>query len=179
MEIKVSAATLEDTDRIRQFFVDLEDVLDGDYTHDSLGEWLEICYPHIKHDWQRLIFAYETVYENACDLTSRTLEWKPEIAQALDAWKASAGARLIAAERQRQVMIGWDSDHDDAQNGGSLALAAACYAMHATWQQDGIPLIWPWDDKEWKPKDTLSDLIRAGALIAAEIDRLQRAAKED
>jgi hypothetical protein len=179
MEITVAAATLEDTDRIRQFFVDLEDVLDGDYTHDSLGEWLEICYPHIKHDWQRLIFAYETVYENACDLTSRTLEWKPEIAQALDAWKASAGARLIAAERQRQIEIEhYTSDRDDAMKFGELALAATCYLLYETTAEFSWDR-WPWDRKQFKPKNKLTNLVRAAALIAAEIDRLQRAAKED
>ncbi len=83
-QITVATVTLEDTDRIRQWFIDLEDVLDSDYTYDSLGEWLEVCYPRIKHDWNRLLFAYETIYENACDPTVRHLEWKPEIKAALE-----------------------------------------------------------------------------------------------
>lgn len=91
----------------------------------------------------------------------------------------SIGIELIAAERQRQIQVeGYTSDRDDVLSDGSLAIAAACYAMNSAWQRDnGIPLIWPWDDKCWKPKDQLSDLIRAGALIAAEIDRLQRVAE--
>jgi len=34
--------------------------------------------------------------------------------------------------------------------------------------------LWPWDPNDHKPKRTLKNLIRAGALIAAEIDRIQR-----
>jgi hypothetical protein len=34
---------------------------------------------------------------------------------------------------------------------------------------------WPWDERWWKPSnDPIRDLVKAGALIAAEIDRLQR-----
>lgn len=90
----------------------------------------------------------------------------------------SIGIELIAAERQRQFeREGWTPEHDDSHVNGELAIVAACYAMHSAWQQDGIPLIWPWVNTFWKPKDQLSDLIRAGALIAAEIDRLQRVAE--
>jgi hypothetical protein len=32
---------------------------------------------------------------------------------------------------------------------------------------------WPWSFEWWKPKDRIRNLVRAGALIAAEIDRLQ------
>jgi hypothetical protein len=36
---------------------------------------------------------------------------------------------------------------------------------------------WPWDASWWKPSnDPVRNLVKAGALIAAEIDRLQRAA---
>jgi hypothetical protein len=34
--------------------------------------------------------------------------------------------------------------------------------------------IWPWNKSWWKPRNAIEDLTRAGALIAAEIDRLQR-----
>jgi hypothetical protein len=34
---------------------------------------------------------------------------------------------------------------------------------------------WPWDEKWWKPStNPIRNLVKAGALIAAEIDRLQR-----
>lgn len=87
-----------------------------------------------------------------------------------------SGLDLIAQERKRQVEAEvWTPEHDNRNTSGELAIAAACYAMHSAWKQDaGIPLIWPWEDANWKPKDPISDLVRAGALIAAELDRILR-----
>lgn len=97
------------------------------------------------------------------------------------------GIELIAAERQRQIdKEGWTPDHDAQHEGGELALAAACYAtgepifVQRTYTIGGrIELphfhfqnVWPFADHWWKPKDELRNLVRAGALIAAEVDRL-------
>jgi hypothetical protein len=90
----------------------------------------------------------------------------------------------IAAERQRQIASeGWTLEHDDEHDGRELAYAAACYAVgdHRIIGLDdnGKPVgeasIWPWHLDWWKPKDRRSNLIRAGALIVAEIERLDRA----
>lgn len=41
---------------------------------------------------------------------------------------------------------------------------------------DGAPELWPWDVRWWKPSpDPERNLVKAGALIAAELDRLARA----
>lgn len=110
---------------------------------------------------------------------------------------------LIAAERQRQVSVeGWTAEHDC----GQLALAAVCYAAYAAGERvfrvayfdGGYSFVdpWPWDeslDKRDIYSDSLEDdppepteqqrrehtircLVKAGALIAADIDRLQRKA---
>lgn len=88
------------------------------------------------------------------------------------------GAALIAAERRRQVEAeGWTPEHDDAHDSGEMAVAATFYLdppLGSGWGE-GAPDGWPWEPEAWKPKDQVSNLIRAGALIAAEIDRLQRA----
>jgi len=92
------------------------------------------------------------------------------------------GVELIAAERQRQIEVeGWTPEHDDAGRSGELALAAACYVGSATdalagydMSEAGPPPAWPWAPEWFKRKDPIRDLMRAGALIAAEIDRLQR-----
>ena len=93
------------------------------------------------------------------------------------------GAQLIAAERQRQIAKeGWDFSHDDEHTDGELAQAAACYALWSRrrrYTYGYIPFRWPWEPEAWKPKGRLRDLVRAGALIAAEIDRLQRAGEDD
>lgn len=110
----------------------------------------------------------------------------------------SRGAvRDVAVERLRQVEEeGWTPEHDDVHESGELAAAAACYAYHTTSMraagysvtryEDRPPLdlyhpyrsMWPWDEAWWKPKDRRRDLVRAGALIVAEIERLDRQAAE-
>ncbi|MCW3477531.1 hypothetical protein [Limobrevibacterium gyesilva] len=85
----------------------------------------------------------------------------------------------IARERERQIEgEGWTPEHDDEHVDGELAMAAATYAIHAAkggaHQPGSRPLIWPWDVAWWKPKDPRRDLIRAAALIVAEIERLDR-----
>lgn len=95
------------------------------------------------------------------------------------------GTELITEERQRQISVeGWTPQHDDEHSDGSLAVAAACYAA-----QEGQGLFyggmklreaalqhWPWARSWWKPSpdNRVRELVKAGALIAAEIDRLQR-----
>lgn len=89
------------------------------------------------------------------------------------------GCSLIAAERARQVYAeGWTPEHDDEHEGDDLALAAACYAMPPDryLRSHQPPLSWPWEEAYWKPGDRIRELVKAGALCAAEIDRLQRAA---
>lgn len=90
------------------------------------------------------------------------------------------GAELIAAERQRQIDVeGWTAEHDDKHGAGQLALAAVSYLLHATvgGKSKKPPQMWPWQKKWWKPgSNRVRRLVKAGALIAAEIDRLQRAA---
>jgi hypothetical protein len=85
----------------------------------------------------------------------------------------------IAAERQRQIEgEGWTPEHDDEHADGSLAIAAACYARgRFSRGSDYPPPQWPWSREWWKPKDRRSDLVRAGALIVAEIERLDRASQ--
>lgn len=79
----------------------------------------------------------------------------------------------VFLERRRQVEEeGWSGPHDDGHEGGQLADAAACYAL-GTERVRSFKL-WPWDWKWWKPADRRRDLVRAGALIVAEIERLDR-----
>ncbi len=104
----------------------------------------------------------------------------------------SAGVALIAAERERQVSKeGWTAEHDALEDGGGLALAAACYAMpekdremhgsgvyhayHGTDPEYKVPKLWPWEPSWFKPSptDRVRELVKAGALIAAEIDRIK------
>lgn len=97
----------------------------------------------------------------------------------------SKAAMDLLQERNRQINDeDWTSEHDDAHDDGELAKAAACYAWISA-QSDALrsifvnpPPTWPaeWDDSWWKPTTPRRDLIKAGALILAEIERRDRIA---
>lgn len=95
------------------------------------------------------------------------------------------GIELIAEERQRQIEAeGWTPQNDHQYTNRQLVRAAVCYCesdnMEFTTNDDGENLIesgyWPFDITWWKPTpdNRIRELQKAGALIAAEIDRLQR-----
>lgn len=95
------------------------------------------------------------------------------------------GVGRIAVERSRQIQTeGYDPAHDDKHVHGEIADAAACYAMTRRGRVEvGIEKLWRWGRQWWKPassgnalppKPRIRDLEKAGALCAAEIDRLLR-----
>jgi hypothetical protein len=110
-------------------------------------------------------------------------------------------ARDVLIERARQMSVeGWTFEHDDEHVDGSLALAAVCYALPFTqrymeersFERDvgrtagepiiihdkvSVPGFWPqsWHGGWWKPRGRRRDLVRAAALLIAEIERLDRA----
>lgn len=83
----------------------------------------------------------------------------------------------VVAERQRQKTIeGWTPEHDDEHCNGELAMAAVCYINETGTvnRNGGKPWGWPWDASWWKPKTRRRNLVKAGALFLAEIERLDR-----
>lgn len=128
--------------------------------------------PHSAHDW--------------LDLNGS--EWECS-GKKLEGMDETTGAELIATERRRQIEVeGWTDEHDRIEHGGwELVYAAAAYLLQGsgfvaiegrTYHEDKplIPTIWPWDDQYWKPSpdNRIRELVKAGALIAAEIDRLKQ-----
>lgn len=97
------------------------------------------------------------------------------------------GIELIAAERARQVSEeGWMPEHDDEHDKGEMIVAAQDYIGAAKdvlrrWKFPDMPYMgWPWAASWWKPSpDPIRNLVKAGALLAAEIDRLQRKAESE
>lgn len=91
----------------------------------------------------------------------------------------------VAAERTRQrEKLGWTPEHDDGHDrDNALARAAVCYALAGTGGNGPFWIthlqtpqqVWP-HDWEWKPKDRRTNLVRAAALLVAEIERFDRAA---
>lgn len=82
----------------------------------------------------------------------------------------------VAEERIRQKMKGYTSEHDDYYDDEELVWAASCYLMaretsfSKTWRPTG----WPWHVRRWKPDTRRRNLVKACALILAEIERIDR-----
>ena len=72
----------------------------------------------------------------------------------------NTGVNLISKERERQVdEEGWTPEYDEKRVESELAVAASCYEIFSS--KDDI-------------NGMVRELAKAGALIAAEIDRLLR-----
>lgn len=105
--------------------------------------------------------------------------------------KQADGAELIRAERERQILSeGFSPEHDREWQDGELPNAAIAYLMADKVDEDhyaknrhylGSTALtwWPWELRWWKPRSRLENLVRAGALIAAEIDRILREEKQN
>lgn len=101
------------------------------------------------------------------------------------------GIDLIAEERQRQIDVeGYTEQHDSNHKASEFVYAAIAYAEAAkvgvNCQEIGntneneimlrkwdMGLYFPWGQTNFKPTTNIRDLVKAGALIAAAIDRLQ------
>ena len=101
------------------------------------------------------------------------------------------GIDLIADERKRQVEVeGYSEQHDSQHKTSEFIYAAIAYAEAANVEvscremgsnasntvimlnKNELRQIFPWGDG-FKPSTAIRDMVKAGALIAAAIDRLQ------
>lgn len=91
-----------------------------------------------------------------------------------------AAARDVLAERKRQVEVERRTPaRDDIYMKYELRAAAVCYALtYNMTNPENLPALWPlaWAPEWWKPSTERRNLVKAGALILAEIERLDRAA---
>ena len=116
-------------------------------------------------------------------------------------------ALIAAERERQVKVEGWSANHDDQHRAGGLVMAAICYAapkrifVRRVGRNDAISFEdpWPWeggdkrmktkaiidskrfgeipDPKDYTAEERLDMLVKAGALIAAEIDRLLRKKK--
>lgn len=97
------------------------------------------------------------------------------------------GIGKVSMERQRQIRDkGYTHAHDAEHEPHEMMAAAECYLRDARKQDrygisdDEVPALWPWEREAWKPSnDPSRSLVKAGALIAAAIDRLDLAEAPD
>lgn len=129
-------------------------------------------------------------------LVTRLAPRRVNLTLALDTGPAADTASalsLIVEERRRQIEEeGFTAERDDGYTDGSLASAGAAYALAAATDPAtrrvidefggrGLPNslcgVWPksWSLSWFRPKTRREDLVKAGALIIAELERLDRA----
>lgn len=91
----------------------------------------------------------------------------------------------VIMERSRQVLVeNWTAEHDDGHVGGEMATAASAYAVAGSYEAEltGIETamiideLWPvaWDTRWFKPTTPRRNLVKAAAMLIAEIERLDR-----
>lgn len=114
-----------------------------------------------------------------------------------EAWQAAKSQAVpegfvikdVINERQRQInQEFYSTENDDEYKQNELLRAAVCYAENVVrrgwvfdsnfgpdvYQEEEVPDLWPWDIDFWKPKNPRRDLVRAAALLIAEIERIDR-----
>ena len=149
-----------------QFALEDEDGLD------FLSYWNEGEFDVIRRNWENVP---EAVFIGADPLHPATR-----------AAATSAAVLDVMGERRRQVEKGYTPQTDDCYPNhtplNDLARAAACYALAEGPDANGVVLdhlargIWPWDERHWKPKSRRRNLVKACALLLAEIERMDRGA---
>jgi NTP pyrophosphatase (non-canonical NTP hydrolase) len=98
--------------------------------------------------------------------------------------QSSAVADVLVERRRQVVSEGWTTRHDDEHGNGEMARAAASYALEyaaRTYTEtpssrltEAARSVWPWSREWWKPGASRRMLVKAAALLIAEIERLDR-----
>ncbi|EMD5225122.1 hypothetical protein VQ422_005102, partial [Salmonella enterica] len=88
----------------------------------------------------------------------------------LENFVSTDAAADVISERLRQLTVeGRTAEQDDHYSNLELRNAAVCYICPSLAESH-----WPWADKYWKPTSARRNLEKAGALILAEMERLDR-----
>ncbi|ECH9336807.1 TPA: hypothetical protein L7P02_002139 [Klebsiella pneumoniae] len=105
-------------------------------------------------------------------LPSFSLKTVEALVKMLESCTGTKAIHDVIAERQRQQTVKrFSTEQDDTYVGFQLSAAAICYIEPMEAEN-----YWPadWYDDSFKPTDTRRNLIKAAALIIAEIERLDR-----
>lgn len=83
----------------------------------------------------------------------------------------SKGMQAIQGEKDSQKTRGFTPEHDAKYTKNELLDAAEAHIYAATGDEDLAKSAWPWEESLFRLNTTHSSLAKAGALIAAELDR--------
>ena len=99
-------------------------------------------------------------------------------------YKITEALRDVIAEREEQIAKhGYDSDHDDNDMPFAISNVGALYALEAgsALYKDVFEHVWPatWATEHWKPGSQRKSLVKAAAMILAEIEAIDRAEEQE
>ena len=99
IKLTVAKAPPEQVDGLRNWFHDLEEILDDEHKDvENIGKFIQDTFEARRIDeYERILFGYDTLVANSCDPALTYLEWKPEIKEAVEQL-ASTKSRLDRAE---------------------------------------------------------------------------------
>lgn len=158
-----------------------------EYVYEIDGVIIEVLTAAGLEDGNIKAFTKEEYAEYSKPLEQQFAEMRSR-AESRKAPRILTGVDLIKQERERHFELGYDASHDAHEVNGELAVAAGLYALDSTYANDifheaiatgprteDTLALWPWEDMPDKRGniDRIRELTIAGALIAAEIDRLQ------
>ena len=142
---------------------------DGNLFDVVLTAYQEACHEGIVN-WEAAV----SLSEENVELKRKLYAAENQIAE-LEARTFNPAILDVIAERQRQKAVeGWTSEHDDKYGKSQLLWASSCYVLNTIQPFNRIPMDWPWAPEWWKPTGPRRDLVKAGALILAEIERIDR-----
>jgi len=138
--MKVAKADKEEWEKVMRWVHALDEELKyPEKSDDEFGAWVRTTAPCLF----RVVFGYQILVDNACDPDADTLEFKPEIVKAMDAYEAIDAAKT---ELKRAIAILIDDAFTagfDADNAGVLGhydgFARAEAAIEECFDTKGIP----------------------------------------
>lgn len=85
IQLRCARAYPKQIQKVREWFQQLEDVMEDEHNAASdYGDWLSKHHHEVEGEWERILFGYETMFDNACDPNLSYLAFKPEILQKLE-----------------------------------------------------------------------------------------------
>ncbi|WP_175898245.1 ead/Ea22-like family protein [Burkholderia cepacia] len=148
--------------------------------HDDLKDICD-CRPNGNEDYEQALHdAAYIALANPNVILRLLAERRTEIEVATRAYTTNdtTAIRDVIFERRRQIEVECkETGRDDQYTDGELPEAAVAYALSAAvWDFDTATSYWPssWAGCWYKPTTPRRDLVKAAALIIAEIERIDR-----
>ena len=83
--MKMARASDRDIKALLDFFHEVEEAVDNGDDPEDIGQLVADHWPAVGPAWCRIVYGYQVLRDNATDPGASALEWRPDIAAALQA----------------------------------------------------------------------------------------------